>query len=79
MRNSVVGVLGRTTPGKTKIEKANWWWNDEVQSKIAQKKSMNKCWMRTRRTEMPAWPQSEKQKNLLLSPSPSATKNCTMH
>ncbi|KIH60366.1 hypothetical protein ANCDUO_09386 [Ancylostoma duodenale] len=46
-RNSVVGVWGRTTPDKTKIEKATRCWNEEVQSKIAQKKSTYKRWMLT--------------------------------
>ncbi|EYC32507.1 hypothetical protein Y032_0003g1619 [Ancylostoma ceylanicum] len=51
MKDSAVGVLGRTSPGKTKIEKATWWWNDEVQAAIARKKSEYKRWMRTRRIE----------------------------
>ncbi|EYC25573.1 hypothetical protein Y032_0011g1280 [Ancylostoma ceylanicum] len=51
MKDSVVGILGKTSPGKTKIEKATWWWNEEVQSIIAQKKSMYKRWMHTHYAE----------------------------
>ncbi|EYC37572.1 hypothetical protein Y032_0779g2287 [Ancylostoma ceylanicum] len=47
MKDSATGVLGRTSPGKTKIEKATWWWNEEVQSIIAQKKSIYERWMHT--------------------------------
>ncbi|EYC05352.1 hypothetical protein Y032_0082g1534 [Ancylostoma ceylanicum] len=51
IKDSAVGVLGRTSAGKTKVEKATWWWNDEVQAAIARKKSECKRWMRTRRIE----------------------------
>ncbi|EYC23527.1 hypothetical protein Y032_0015g2704 [Ancylostoma ceylanicum] len=30
MKDSATGVLGRTSPGKMKIEKETWWWNEEV-------------------------------------------------
>ncbi|EYB95901.1 hypothetical protein Y032_0155g3081 [Ancylostoma ceylanicum] len=35
IKDSAVDVLGRTSPGKTKIEKVTRWWNDEVQAAIA--------------------------------------------
>ncbi|EYC29928.1 hypothetical protein Y032_0005g2339 [Ancylostoma ceylanicum] len=51
IKDSATGFLRRTSPGKTKIEKATWWWNEEVQAAIAQQKSEYKRWMRTHRVE----------------------------
>ncbi|EYC12958.1 hypothetical protein Y032_0045g1181 [Ancylostoma ceylanicum] len=44
-KDSTTGVLGRTSPGKTKIENATWWWNEEEQAAFARKKTEYKRWM----------------------------------
>ncbi|KAL6727385.1 hypothetical protein Aduo_009265 [Ancylostoma duodenale] len=78
-RNSVVGVWGRTTPDKTKIEKATRCWNEEVQSKIAQKKFIQTLDANLSRGGPRCLPGRKAGKRNLLSQSPNTTKNCTTH
>ncbi|KAK6749802.1 hypothetical protein RB195_002045 [Necator americanus] len=44
-------TLGKTTLGKPKVQKATWFWNEEVQAAIREKKSRYKLWWRTRQLE----------------------------
>ncbi|ETN79816.1 hypothetical protein NECAME_09615 [Necator americanus] len=44
-------TLGKTTLGKPKVQKATWFWNEEVQAAIREKKSKYKLWWRTRQPE----------------------------
>ncbi|KAK6765461.1 hypothetical protein RB195_025398 [Necator americanus] len=44
-------TLGRTTLAKPKVQKATWFWNEEVQAAIREKKSKYKLWWRTRQPE----------------------------
>ncbi|RWR99635.1 hypothetical protein B4U79_01873, partial [Dinothrombium tinctorium] len=41
-------ILGKTQPGKRFIDKQIWWWNDEVQRAIKEKKAMFKTWFKSR-------------------------------
>ncbi|KAK6764278.1 hypothetical protein RB195_024554 [Necator americanus] len=51
IRLSAENALGKTTLGKPKIQKATWFWNEEVQAAIREKKSRYKLWWRTRQPE----------------------------
>ncbi|KAK6754465.1 hypothetical protein RB195_013456 [Necator americanus] len=44
-------TLGKTSLGKPKVQKATWFWNEEVQAVIREKKSKYKLWWRTRQPE----------------------------
>ncbi|KAK6735367.1 hypothetical protein RB195_018524 [Necator americanus] len=44
-------TLGKTTLGKPKVKKATWFWNEEVQAAIREKKSKYKLWWMTRQPE----------------------------
>ncbi|KAK6738396.1 hypothetical protein RB195_020483 [Necator americanus] len=51
IRLTAENTLGKTTLGKPKVQKATWFWNEEVQAAIREKKSKYKLWWRTRQTE----------------------------
>ena len=44
-------TLGATKPGRRFIDKQTWWWNEEVQKTIKDKKNAYKIWGRTRDAE----------------------------
>ncbi|KAK6735601.1 hypothetical protein RB195_018675 [Necator americanus] len=51
IRLTANNTLGKTTLGKPKVQKATWFWNEEVQAAIREKKSKYKLWRRTRQPE----------------------------
>ncbi|KAK6746049.1 hypothetical protein RB195_012270 [Necator americanus] len=51
IRLTAENTLGKTTLGKPKVQKATWFWNEEVQAAIREKKSKYKLWWRTRQPE----------------------------
>ncbi|KAK6757983.1 hypothetical protein RB195_015669 [Necator americanus] len=51
IRLTAENTLGKTTLGKPKVQKATWFWNEEVQAAIREKKSKYKLWWRTRQFE----------------------------
>ncbi|KAK6764498.1 hypothetical protein RB195_024719 [Necator americanus] len=51
IRLTAENTLGKTTLGKPKVRKATWFWNEEVQAAIREKKSKYKLWCRTRQPE----------------------------
>ncbi|KAK6764003.1 hypothetical protein RB195_024363 [Necator americanus] len=50
IRLTAENTLGKTTLGKPKVQKATWFWNEEVQAAIREK-SKYKLWWRTRQPE----------------------------
>jgi hypothetical protein len=44
-------LLGVTKPGRRRIEKETWWWNEDVQAVIRDKKTAYKQWQATRKAE----------------------------
>ena len=44
-------LLGVTKPGRKRIEKETWWWNEEVQAVIREKKRAYKEWHKSRTAE----------------------------
>ena len=40
-------ILGKTKPGRRFIDKQTWWWNEEVQQAIKEKKAAFKVWRQT--------------------------------
>ncbi|ETN68607.1 reverse transcriptase [Necator americanus] len=51
IRLTAENTLGKTTVGKPKAQKATWFWNEEVQAVIREKKSKYKLWWRTHQPE----------------------------
>ncbi|KAK6742828.1 hypothetical protein RB195_010222 [Necator americanus] len=51
IRLTAENTLGKTTLRKPKVQKATWFWNEEVQAAIREKKSKYKLWWRTRQPE----------------------------
>ncbi|KAK6741913.1 hypothetical protein RB195_009657 [Necator americanus] len=51
IRLTAENTLGKTTPGKPKVQKATWFWNEDVQAAIGEKKSKHKLWWRKRQPE----------------------------
>ena len=55
LKNSVhqiaTNLLGRTKPGRTKLDKETWWWSDDVQSVIKKKKTAFRIWQKTKSEE----------------------------
>ncbi|KAK6750865.1 hypothetical protein RB195_002684 [Necator americanus] len=51
IRLTAENTLGKTTLDKPKVQKATWFWNEEVQAAIREKKSKYKLWWRTRQPE----------------------------
>ncbi|KAK6755298.1 hypothetical protein RB195_013961 [Necator americanus] len=51
IRLTAENTLGKTTLGKPKVQKATWFWNEEVQAAIREKKSRYKLWWGTRQPE----------------------------
>ncbi|KAK6757544.1 hypothetical protein RB195_015388 [Necator americanus] len=51
IRLTAENTLGKTTIDKPKVQKATWFWNEEVQAAICEKKSKYKLWWRTRQPE----------------------------
>ncbi|KAK6757914.1 hypothetical protein RB195_015625 [Necator americanus] len=51
IRLTAENTLGKTTLGKPKAQTATWFWNEEVQAAIREKKSKYKLWWRTRQPE----------------------------
>ncbi|KAK6757113.1 hypothetical protein RB195_015124 [Necator americanus] len=51
IRLTAENTLGKTTLSKPKVQKATWFWNEEVQAAICEKKSKYKLWWRTRQPE----------------------------
>ena len=47
IRNEAGRVLGKTKPGRARINKETWWWNDEVQMAVRHKKTAFQQWKRT--------------------------------
>ncbi|KAK6738257.1 hypothetical protein RB195_020394 [Necator americanus] len=47
IRLTAENTLGKTTLGKPKVQKATWFWNEEVQAAIREKKSKYKLWWKT--------------------------------
>lgn len=44
-------LVGKTKPGRRRIERATWWWEPEIQEVIAAKKKAYKQWQKTRSPE----------------------------
>uniref|UniRef100_A0A914X4N9 Reverse transcriptase domain-containing protein n=1 Tax=Plectus sambesii TaxID=2011161 RepID=A0A914X4N9_9BILA len=44
-------ILGKTKPGKRAIDKQVWWWNEEVQTAVKEKKKALKAWFQYRNDE----------------------------
>ncbi|KAK6730159.1 hypothetical protein RB195_006927 [Necator americanus] len=51
IRLTAENTLGKTTLGEPKVQKATWFWNEEVQAAIREKKSKYKLWWRIRQSE----------------------------
>ncbi|KAK6743091.1 hypothetical protein RB195_010390 [Necator americanus] len=51
IRLTAENTLGKKTLGKPKVQKATWFWNEEVQAAIREKKSKYKLWWGTRQPE----------------------------
>ncbi|KAK6744984.1 hypothetical protein RB195_011597 [Necator americanus] len=51
IRLTAENTLGKKTLSKPKVQKATWFWNEEVQAAIREKKSKYKLWWRTRQPE----------------------------
>ncbi|KAK6755367.1 hypothetical protein RB195_014001 [Necator americanus] len=51
IRLTAENTLGKTTLGKPKVQKATWFWNEEVQAAIREKRSKYKLWWRTSQPE----------------------------
>lgn len=68
----VVGILGRISLGRPKTQKANWWWNEEVQ---ATEEGILKAVMQPfgQKTEMPSGSYDGKQR-ITRYPSPITTR-----
>ncbi|KAK6737614.1 hypothetical protein RB195_019991 [Necator americanus] len=48
IRLAAENTLGKTTLGKPKVRKVTWFWSEEVQAAIREKKSKYKLWWKTR-------------------------------
>jgi len=44
-------LIGKTKPGRRRIEKETWWWREEIQEVIRAKKQAYKNWQKTRLAE----------------------------
>jgi len=44
-------VLGVTNPGWNFVDKQVWWWNEEVQPVVQEKKKAIKKWVRSKSTD----------------------------
>ncbi|KAK6741200.1 hypothetical protein RB195_009201 [Necator americanus] len=51
IRLTAENTLGKTTLGKPKVQKATWFWNEQVQAATREKKSKYKLWWRARQPE----------------------------
>jgi len=44
-------VIGVTKPGRKFIDKQVWWWNDEVQAVVQEKKKAFKKWVESKKND----------------------------
>lgn len=48
---AATAVLGKMKPGKWAIDKQFWWWNEEVQIAMKEKKKVLKAWFQSHTNE----------------------------